>query len=87
MQFSAPEIMPPKEEEEEIPEPVEQSEESFNNVNMTEDSIPLLHEDSLLPKKEPLEMLAKAGMVFTVRNVLVRMYVSHHQRVGYSVYW
>lgn len=65
MQFSAPEIMPPKEEEEEVEEEmselVEESEDNLH-INVTEDNTrSSLHEDSPLPKKEPLEMLAKAG--------------------------
>lgn len=41
---------------------VEEEEEDSFKTNMTEDTTqPSLHEDSPLPKKEPLEMLAKAG--------------------------
>lgn len=62
VQFSAPEVMLPKEEEEEeeMIELVEKSEDNLH-VNVTEDNThSSLHEDSPLPKKEPLEMLAKA---------------------------
>lgn len=62
VQFSAPEVMPLKEqEEEEMSELVEESEDKLH-VNVTDDNTQSsLHEDSPLPKKEPLEMLAKAG--------------------------
>lgn len=73
IQFSAPEVLPPKEEDE-VTGLMEESEDNFN-INMTEESIPPpLHEDSPLPKKEPLEMLAKAGTIFLLRNVSLSEY-------------
>ncbi|MPC36279.1 Membralin [Portunus trituberculatus] len=61
-QFNVPEVNP----EEEISELVDNNNNNNNedtyNASLSEETSPPLQEDSPLPKKEPLEMLAKAGM-------------------------